>query len=376
MERTPTVIFVANKSWNLYNFRKPVIQHFLALKINVVIAAPKDDWSLKLVEMGCEFVNINIDCKGKNPLSDFVVMLKLYQLYRTMKPTCVFHFTIKPNIYGNMAARWANVPSINTITGLGTVFLQSTFSSWLAQKMYAISLFRHGFTLFQNHDDRVLFIKKGIVQASNTGYVPGSGIDTQHFYQAPLNSKSPFVISLMARLLVDKGIREYIQAIVMFQKQYGSQAAIFQLIGDLDTNPQTAIPESDLQQWIEDGLINYLPFKNDVRPYIESSTLVVLPSYREGLSKSLLESAAMGRPLVATDVPGCREVCLTGQNGVICEVKNATSLFNALCHVYEMELDELKRMGEHSRQLVEQKFSSDKVNCIYEEHFNKMRHKS
>jgi glycosyltransferase involved in cell wall biosynthesis len=352
------IAIVINASWNIYNFRMGLIQTFLETGHEVYAIAPPDEYSERLVKAGCHYIPVSLDNKGSHPVKDLAYTASLYRVYKTIKPDAILHYTIKPNIYGTIAASLLGLKVINNVSGLGTVFLRNNFTSKFAHFLYRLTFILPEKVFFQNPDDRYLFIKRGLVKESITDVLPGSGIDLQKFRPVPFRRNSTFTFLLIARLLYDKGIVEYIEAIQALKKN-GIRAQ-FQLLGFKDTS-SSGIPETLLNEWIASGLINYLGTTDNVTHFINQADCVVLPSYREGTPRTLLEAAALAKPLIATRVPGCIEIVEHGYNGFLCEMKNSVDLARQMQKMTKLDNSTLQEMGEASRQKVEEKFDENLV---------------
>jgi len=351
---------VVNSAWNIYNFRLGLVRSLLNSKYKVVAIAPDDGYASKLKQEGCEFYHLDIDSKGTNPLNDFNLTKNLVKIYKKAKLDAVLHYTIKPNIYGSIAAKIAGIPSINNVTGLGTVFIHDNFSSKVAHWLYKISFQFPQTVFFQNEDDRSLFLQKKLVNKNITDVLPGSGIDIQRFQPQGHRSRNPkFTFLMVARMLYDKGVIEYINAVRILQKQ--GVNARFCMLGKIETDRNLGIPPQQIEQWEKEGIIEYLGTTEDVRPFIEQSDCMILPSYREGTPRTLIEAASMGKPIVTTDVPGCRETVEDEQNGFLCEVRNPIDLAEKMRQMLEADEQKLQRMGKHSRELALRKFDQNIV---------------
>jgi glycosyltransferase involved in cell wall biosynthesis len=272
----------------------------------------------------------------------------------------VHHFTIKPVIYGSIAAWIAGVPRIiNTITGLGFVFTDNRpLLRRIVESLYSVALRRTSLTFFQNPEDRKLFVDKRLVAAEKTSIVPGSGVDAAHFVVSNVmrghdDSGRRIVFLMMSRLLKDKGILEFIQAARIVKSAFPE--ASFRLLGERDQRNPSAVTAEDIERWCREGVVEWLGKVADVRPYIDDADVIVLPSYREGTPRSLLEGAAMGKALIATDIAGCRQVIEHGLNGLLVPVRDVRSLADAMVAlIRDQGLRE--RMGKAGRERVEREF--------------------
>jgi glycosyltransferase involved in cell wall biosynthesis len=359
------VALVINTSWNIWNFRRGLVRALQAAGHEVLAIAPPDAYSDRLEsELGCRYVPIRMENKGTNPIKDAQLTRRFVAVYKRERPDVVLHFTIKPNIYGTLAARLAGVPSINNVSGLGTVFIVENLVSKVARGLYRLAFqFPHK-VFFQNNDDRELFIRYGLIRPERTGLVPGSGVDLARFRPAPAAERAPgapFTFLMVARVLYEKGIVEYFEAAKQVRAALPDGAVRFQLLGGLDEAGGVGVPRATFEQWLAEGNIDYLGTSDDVAAYLHRADCVVLPSYREGTPKTLLEAAACGKPLVTTDVPGCRETVQHGRNGYLCEVRSATDLADKLLTVAQLPPARLAALGAASRQLAEEKFDEQLV---------------
>jgi glycosyltransferase involved in cell wall biosynthesis len=322
---------------------------------DVAVIAPQDPAAdARMRDLGVKRIPIDIDRMGLNPLADFRLMLKYRSLLKQLRPAAYLSYTIKPNIYGSFAAASLGIPAFPNVSGLGTAFIQGGALQTLVTQLYRIGFAHAPVVFFQNGEDRKLFVDRGIVKADRAQVLPGSGVDLQHFVPAPL-PPGPAIFLFIGRLLRDKGVLEFVEAARALRGEYPEIR--FQLLGGLDEGNRTGSREAELESWIAEGCIEHLGTTDDVRPFIAAATSVVLPSYREGLPRSLLEAGAMGRPLIATDVPGCRDVVEDGVNGYLCNVRDATSLAAAMRRLLELRPEQQLAMGEAARRGVEQRFS-------------------
>jgi len=348
-----TIALSANTTWYLYNFRSGLIKALLARDERVVVIAPLDEYSARLERMGVEVIDLPMDNKGANPARDAMLLFAYIRLYRQLRPHLVLHNTIKPVIYGSLAARSLGVPFLNTITGLGTTFIREDWMTRVVERLYRISQRRASQVFFQNNDDLELFRHRRLVPQERVQCLPGSGVNLTHFSVKPSSQGEPCFL-LIARLLRDKGICEFVEAARKIRRKY--PRARFQLLGQLGVANRTAITREELESWLAEGVVEYLGETDDVRPFIAQAHCVVLPSYREGLPRSLLEAGAMGRPLITTDAPGCREVVQDGENGYLCRLKDAEDLAEKILAFLKLSFDERCKMGLLSREKVSGEF--------------------
>lgn len=319
------ILLTVNAAWNIWNFRRPVVQALLADGHRITVLAPPDDSVADLQRLGCQFLPLEMSAKGLNPLEGVKLYNRFKDVFRAEQPDIVLSYTIKNNVFGAMAASTVGVPFLPNVTGLGTAFLSGGLLQVVAEGLYRRAFAKLPIVFFQNEDDRSLFIDHRLVKGHQARLLPGSGIDLAHFTPAPYPSEDRAPVFLMiSRLLRDKGVVEFVEA----ARQVKAQApeARFQLLGAVAAENRTAIDAATLNGWVDAGHVEYLGTTDDVRPHIARASCVVLPSYREGAPRTLIEAAAMARPSITTDVPGCRSVVEAGVTGLLCAPKDAKSL--------------------------------------------------
>ncbi|MEA3490831.1 MAG: glycosyltransferase family 4 protein [Campylobacterota bacterium] len=362
------IVISSNTSWFIYNFHRELASVMQSQGYQVVVVAPRDDYSKKLEKLDIEFYDIGISNKGTHPIEDIKLFFRFYKLYRSISPDLILHYTIKPNIYGTMAAGVLTVPTISTIAGLGTVFLNNKLSSHIARLLYKVALRIPKRVFFLNSYDRKLFLDSNIVKVEKTGLIPGSGIDTEKFKPVNIdrNPQAPICFLLIARLIKDKGVVEFVQAAEKIRAKYPDSTGLkFCIIGEYYHGNPTSITEKEMQHWVEEGYVDYLGTSDDIRPIIAKADCIVLPSYREGISQVLLEAASMGKALIATDVPGCKEVIDDGVNGLLCHLKDADSLAKQIIKMSNLSDEERDEMGRRGREKVISQFEEKIVNDAY-----------
>lgn len=359
-----TIVVSANSCWNIVNFRGGLLRALRENGFAVVVAAPRDAHTSKLVELGASFVEVPMDSAGVSATRDLAVLWRYFRALRRLKPVAYLGFTAKPNIYGSLAARAVGAKVINNISGLGTVFIKHSVLTTLVARLYRASLRTSSTVFFQNRDDRDLFVGRRLVRREQTELLPGSGVDLDYFRPAQEGRRpGTFRFLLVGRLLWDKGVGEYVDAARRVRES--RPGVIFQMLGPVGAINRTAVPERDLERWVADGIIDYLGESNDVRGAIGQADSIVLPSYREGLPRSLLEGSAMAKPLIATNVPGCRDVVVDGETGYLCEVRSAQSLAQAMLKLLDLPVAERMRMGAAGRRKVEREYSETIVISKY-----------
>lgn len=346
----------ANTSWYLYNFRKNTILSLIENGYEVIAIAPKDEYSNKLIALGCTFVDINIDKGGTNPFKDLSTFYSFCKIYKKNKPVMVLNFTPKNNIYSTLAASLYQIPSINNIAGLGILFINESVSSKIARLLYKVSQSKASKIFFQNENDKELFLSKNLAPQHLTDRLPGSGVDLNRFELKEANDDGRVKFLLIARMLFDKGVGHYVDAARLLKEKYGDKVE-FRLLGFLDVDNPSAVSKNQMNLWVNEGVVNYLGTSDSVEHEIAEVDCMVLPSfYREGVPKSLLEAGAMGKPIVTTDNVGCRETVDDGINGFLCELRSTESLALQLDKMISLTHRERLKMGRASRDKIEKEF--------------------
>lgn len=364
-------LIVAGRAGSLTGFRKPLIQALLQQEFQVHAAAP-DIISNSIItdelnSMGVIIHNVPMARTGVSPSADIKTLISLWRIMRKIKPNYVLGYTIKPVIYGSLAACLAKVPHrFALITGLGYAFQDSDGDTKrsrvraIAQKLYQYSLKCCQVIFFQNPDDEALFKELRIVSTKqSTIVVNGSGVNLDEYPLAPIPERKYPKFLFIGRLLGDKGIREYAAAAALVKENYPEVE--FDLVGRIDINPN-AIKQSELDIWINDKRLNYFGQISDVKPRIADCSVYVLPSYREGTPRTVLEAMSMGRAVITTDAPGCRETVADGDNGFLVPVKDADALAQAMLRFIEQP-HLVTKMGQRSRVIAEEKYDVHKVNA-------------
>lgn len=349
------ISITANTSWYIYNFRRNTILSLINAGHDVVAISPDQDYKEKLESLGCKFIPMKMQRWGKNPFFDLKTIYDFYRIFKKEKIQLTLNFTPKNNIYATFAAHFLNVKVVNNIAGLGVVFIQKNLFSKLVAFLYKSSQKKADFIFFQNNDDKQLFIDLRITTLEKCDRLPGSGVDLSRFKYCPRENAQNIRFILVARLIAEKGIHLYAEAAKQLKSKYSNIE--FCLLGPLDKSSTSAIRQDELELWQEQGLINYLGFTDSVEDELKKSDCVVLPSYyREGVPKSLLEAAAIGRPIITTDNVGCREVVDDGINGFLCQPKSVSSLISCLEKFINTSTLEKENMSRNSRAKVQRDF--------------------
>lgn len=349
------IVISYNTARYLYRLRIGIVLRLLERRYKVIIIAPWDEYSQKLEELGCEVHDITMDNKGSSLYKDTLTLLAYRKLYRKLQPDLALHFTIKPNIYATLAARSLGVPCVNMVTGLGTAFVNDSWLTRIIEQLYKFSQTWPHTVFLQNMDDVRLFIDRGLVAKEKAVLLPSSGIDLEKFAATPLPEDSSPIFLLIARMLKDKGIMEFVEAARTIKANHPNVR--FQLLGPLGVENRSAIFPAQMDAWENEGIIEYLGETHDVSPYIANSTCVVLPSYyREGLPRSLLEAAAMARPIITTDNVGCRDIVDDGENGYLCKIKDPIDLADKIERILMLSTKQLADMGQKGREKMQREF--------------------
>lgn len=355
------ILIIAGASRSLINFRGDLIKDICKQGHHVIAVGPETGYEKELKDIGAQFVQVPCERTGTNPFNDVIYTKNLHSLIKKEKPDIVLGYATKPIIYGPIAAHLAGVRDIvSLVTGFGYVSNEKNIKGFIIRS--AIKVLSYiGFkcstkVIFQNPDDMDECVSSGLVNKDKCEIVNGSGVSTEKFKPAPFPITYTFL--MIGRILRDKGVMEYLEAARMVKRKY-PQVKI-QLLGGFDTNPN-ALNLNSIQPYIDDGSIDYLGKTKDVRPYISNCSVKVLPSYHEGVPRSVLEAMAMARPIITTDAPGCRETVVDGVNGFLVPVKNADVLAEKMIWMIEHS-EETEKMGKESLKICREKFDVKKVN--------------
>ncbi|AQR75547.1 glycosyltransferase family 4 protein [Sphingomonas sp. LM7] len=351
-----TVVISINGSWNILNFRLGLVRGLQAAGYRVVAIAPRDEYSDRLAEFGIEYFPIEMDPRGTSVLRDLRLFVDYYRLLGKLRPAAFLGYTIKPNVFGSLAARLRGTPTINNIAGLGETFLASGLINRLVRGLYRLALDRATVIFFQNPDDRALFVEKEIVRAERTRLLPGSGVDLSRFQPSArtVSAEQGVTFLFVGRLLHSKGVADLVEAARIVKSRYPNTRV--QLLG-LIQEGRGAITLETLREWERSGAIEFPGGADDVRPFLTAADCVVLPTfYPEGTPRSLLEAAAAGLPLIASNVPGCREIVEDGANGFLVPPRDPAALAERMTALLELPADARAAMGRRSREKAEQEF--------------------
>ena len=362
------IVVCSNTLWSIINFRRDLI---LCLKNSgyevFVIFTDAEFFGTKqseLDDLGIGSIALPVHRSKFNPFFDGLFFLRIWRTLRMVSPDLALLFTIKPNIYGSIACRLLKIPYLNTISGLGSGLIHENLKMRIIKKLYMVSMIASVKVLFQNNSDIEYFVNKKIIRNEQAGYVPGSGIDTEKLKLPACRINDPRIFLFVGRILKDKGVIEYIEAAKEL-RQNDHCKAVFLLGGIVDESNISAIPIKEIRKWEESKIIHYIGKTDNIIEFFEKADVIVLPSYREGLSRVLLEAASCGKALIAADVPGCNDIVNEEVNGFICKPYDIKSLKEAIIRSLNVSDSELLRLGQNGREIVIKKFNIDIVNKVY-----------
>lgn len=354
-------VLISPKNRTVYNFRGDLIKEIISEGYEVIVTGPNMDNVEKIEELGARFEHIPLNKSGLNFFEDFQYFIKMYRLLKREKPDITLSYTIKPIVYGAIAAKFAGIKNIySMVTGVGYVFtsekLKVKILKIIVSILYKVSLLFNNLVIFQNKDNRDEFVDLNIVEEEKTRIVNGSGVNMEHFRPTIYPKKLTFF--MLSRVLYSKGIREYLAAAKNIKEKYPEIE--FMLLGAVE-DMQDSMSKKDLEPYIEKDIITYYGETNDVRKYYTKSSVFVLPSYAEGTPRTVLEAMAMARPIITTDAPGCRETVRDGENGFLVKVGDVEELEDRM-EWFIKNQNEIPKMGEYSLEYCAKKFDINKVN--------------
>lgn len=362
------IAFVGNTSFSLYKFRLGVMKNFISKGYEVFAIAPFDEYSNLFENEDIKYIPIVIQTKNTNISADLKIVNNLSKIYKSNHIDFVFHYTIKPIIYGSFATRLKNIPSIAVTTGLGYTFQSQGFFNWFIIKLYRVALLKVKEVWFLNNHDKNTFINAGIIRADKTFVLPSEGIDTQYYAPQDKTTKNKkFIFLLLTRLIKGKGVEEYIKAAYKLKKK-GLEIEC-QLLGKVETEKSAiSVPLNEIMKWHNKGVVNYLGEFIDIRKYIANCDCIVLPTYyMEGVPRCLMEGMSMERPIITTDNVGSSELIVDKVNGYMCKPKNVNSLANKMELMINTKIEDRIEMGRKGRQKILDYFDENKIIQIYQE---------
>jgi len=362
------IAFVSNSAWSVYNFRIDVIRHLIKKGFDVLVIAPNDENSALLEAEGCNYLPIDFNNRHENPLQDYTLYNQLKSLYKKHRPDFIFHYVIKPNIYGSLAAGSLHIPSVSVITGLGYPFAKKNWLYYVVRSLYKKALRRVEEVWFLNNEDARAFTTHHIIPIRKAKVLPGEGVNIHHFspsFETPLTKNGRFVFLMSSRLLKSKGISIYADAARILKRK--NIDARFELLGFFEKHHPDSLTIEEIQQWEKEGLVHFNGYAHDVRPFLKNADCFVFPSfYNEGVPRGLMEAASMELPIVTAFNRGCKEVVLNNSTGYICNPNDPFDLADKMEKMMNLDEEERKRMGKNGRNLVSKKFNVEKVILQYD----------
>ncbi len=356
----PKALILANSSTGLYDFRNELLLGLLEEGFEVVVGLPDDLRNKELKDEGCRVVHTEINRRGVNPVQDMALLRTYKNLIKKESPDVVVTYTIKPNIYGGYVCGRLKVPFVSTITGLGSTFERGGVLLKLIVFMYKFSLRKCACLFFQNEENRRIFESHGI-RAKKHVTVNGSGVNLQkhEFEDFPGHSDDITRFLYIGRLMEEKGSVEYLGAAKALHEKYADKVS-FSAVGYCEDNFQHLADEA-----VASGYLKTIPYQVNIHPYIKEADVIVNPSYHEGMSNVLMEAAATGRPVIASDISGCREIVEDEKSGFLCRPRDEKSLIEAMDKFMALDLSGRKAMGRAARSYVEQKFDRRSIILTY-----------
>jgi glycosyltransferase involved in cell wall biosynthesis len=365
------ILVVSNYGWTVFNFRRNLIQELRRAGHEVFVQTEYDGYEQRLGLELRHIIPLAIDRKGVNPIHDLRTLFSIRRGIKIAKADICLFFTIKPIVYGGIAATLRHIPFISNVTGLGAAFIGRTWLQTTAQALYKVGLARATRIFFQNADDMRLFLAGGLTKAARTTLLPGSGVDLSHFSPRMRSARGrQFVFLLAARLLWDKGVGEFVKAARLVKSEFPHTE--FRLMGFLDVRNPSAISQAQVKQWVAEGVVSYLGVTDDMPSAYAEADCIVLPSYREGVPRTLLEAASMGLPVITTDAVGCRDAVEDGITGFLCRQRDAQDLADKMHQMLRLPAGERLAMGYAGRQKMLREFDERIVISNYLEAIQKI----
>ena len=359
------IVIVSNTSWSVHNFRSGLIRKLLSHGFSVWILAPRDAHTTALRALGVSFGNLELSPHGKNPLGELWLVYQLTRWYRKIRPDLILHYTIKPNIYGSLAARWLGIPSIACVTGLGRLLHPGKRLHRGLGLMFAMGLAcSEEVWLLNTADERVLS-RAGLLPAEKAVVLPGEGVDTEHFSpQAGRIWKEGLPVLLFAgRLLQDKGLVELAQAVTHLQPEFPGLCIL--LLGFVQANHPGGVSIRQIRHWEKQGIFKYLGVTDDVRPYLSRADALVYPSHREGMARMIMEASSMGIPVLTTESVGCADLVVDGQTGLLCRTADVEDLEGIIRKFIGLSGEARRKMGLAGRERILMHFGAAQVEAQY-----------
>ncbi|HVY76191.1 MAG TPA: glycosyltransferase family 4 protein [Puia sp.] len=361
------IALVSNSAWSVYNFRLDLVQHLIP-RFDVYVIAPEDEFAAELKNLGCAFIGIDFNNRSENPFRDYALYRSLKRIYRKLQPDFIFHYVIKPNIYGSMAAAACGIESVAVVTGLGYAFARSNWLNKIVSRLYKRAFRRVNQAWFLNRGDADVFIRRQLIDPQKIKVLPGEGVNTTHFSpQAfrPVARNKAFQFLMSTRLLKSKGVAIYAEAAAMLKRK--NYDVRFELLGFFEEHHPDSITRGELRYWQKRDYIHYCGFASDVRPFLRQADCFIFPSfYPEGIPRCLMEAASMELPIITSTNKGCKEVVEDGVNGFLC-APDPVALAAAMERMLQLSPTERREMGKKGRELVSRKFDMQQILSVYDE---------
>ena len=355
------ILVFSNSSWNIYNFRLNLLLFLKSKKFKIYILSPNDAFSEKLIKHGFSHKRINVKSNRIAFFSDIYLFINILKFINYIKPDYVLSFTIKPNLYSVISSYFIKFKCIINVTGLGTMYFKSFYIKKIYLLIYRFIIKKADYTMFQNKDDYLLLNNK----KRKSKILPGSGINLNQYKYYEKKSSTEITFLFVGRMLKEKGLIEFLKASEIIKKKYSN--AVFQILGNYDERNPSSIDKNELNYYVSNNYVKVNNFRENITTLLIECDCVVLPSYREGTSRVLLEAGSTGTPSITSDVTGCNNVIKDGFNGFLCESKNIYSLVDAIVKFYKLSQYEKNIMGKNARVNIESNFD-EKI--IFEEYFS------
>ncbi|TKF67354.1 glycosyltransferase family 4 protein [Vibrio sp. F13] len=368
------IVIASNTSWFVKNFFSSSIVEFMKNNNQVYIVAPRDNYTEKLIELGCHYREVAVDRSGVNPLKELKTLIGLWSIYRDLKPDCVLNFTPKINIYSVLVCKLLGIKVVNSVAGLGSIISETGFKSWIGKLSFRLTQPLADHVIFQNNEDKSIYLSHGFAKKNKSSRVNGIGINLKQFVPQTSSDDGTVRFILYARMLKNKGVVDYVHAVEKVHEHFlllNSAGKVipcyeFSLLGFVDeANPQ-GLPKSLLDHWNNNSIVSYLGETDDVMSIVKDYDCVVLPSYyREGIPHCLIESCAMAKPIITTNNVGCRETVINNVSGYIVEPKCVPDLSDAIIRMIQLTHQQRLKMGEQGRKKAEQDFCHIQISKHY-----------
>jgi len=362
--KSKLISLVSNDYWTLYKFRYDIIHMLIKQGYKIILIAKKDEYHKKFINKNISKHFIQLESRSINIFTEIRTIIDLYKIYKKYKPDLIFHFTIKPNIYGGIIARFLNIKTISMITGLGYIFVKSNrFLKIFVIQILKFAIKNSKEIWFTNIHDLNKYQKLNIIKSQKTNLIPGAGADFNHKLIKNTNKENKYNFLMLSRLLIEKGIEDFISAATYFKNDSN---ITFTLVGKYKKNDKNYISKNILDNAIQNKIISYYPHTDNINYFFQKTTCIIHPSYREGLSTVLLEAAVHRIPIITTKVPGCIDIILNDDYGFLCEKKNPKSIIENIKKLISIEKNDLSKKTEATYQHVKDNFDRALILKAYE----------